>query len=95
MVKNTILYLIVDLVSVIHYIVIVRNLKMRIKSKKVVDVSEVIEDCMIEDILNPITNKNSGIENIFAEIERAGNSLEKRLGKDRLDKLMESIKDRN
>jgi len=60
--------------------------------KKVVDVSEVINDCMIEDILHPITDKN-GIDNIFAEIERAGNSLEKRLGKDRLDKLMESIKD--
>ena len=64
------------------------------KLKKVVDVSEVINDCMIEDILHPITDKN-GIENTFAEIERAGNALEKRLGKDRLDKLMESIKDRN
>jgi hypothetical protein len=63
------------------------------KLKKVVDVSEVINDCMIEDILHPITDKNSGIENTLAEIERAGNTLEKRLGKDRLDKLMESIKD--
>jgi len=63
------------------------------KLKKVVDVSEVINDCMIEDILHPITDKNSGIENTLAEIERAGNALEKRLGKDRLDKLMESIKD--
>ena len=61
------------------------------KIKKVVDVSEIINDCMIEDILHPITDKN-GIENIFAEIERAGNTLEKRLGKDRLDKLMENIK---
>ena len=62
------------------------------KIKKVVDVSEIINDCMIEDILHPITDKN-GIENTFAEIERAGNALEKRLGKDRLDKLMENIKD--
>jgi hypothetical protein len=61
------------------------------KLKKVVDVGEVIEDCITEDILHPITDKN-GIENIFAEIERAGDSLEKRLGKDRLDKLMENIK---
>lgn len=44
------------------------------KFKKVVDVSEVINDCMIEDILHPITDKN-GIDNIFAEIERAGNAL--------------------
>ena len=62
------------------------------KLKKVVDVAEVIEDCITEDILHPITDKN-GIDNIFAEIERAGNALEKRLGKDRLDKLMENIKD--
>ena len=61
------------------------------KLKKVVDVGEIIEDCITEDILHPITDKN-GIENIFAEIERAGNTLEKRLGKDRLDKLMENIK---
>mgnify|MGYP003662609954 FL=1 len=61
------------------------------KLKKVVDVGEVVEDCITEDILHPITDKN-GIENIFAEIERAGNTLEKRLGKDRLDKLMENIK---
>ena len=61
------------------------------KLKKVVDVGEVIEDCITEDILHPITDKN-GIENIFAEIERAGNTLEKRLGKDRLNKLMENIK---
>ena len=60
--------------------------------KKVIDVGEVVEDCITEDILHPITDKN-GIENIFAEIERAGNTLEKRLGKDRLDKLMENIKD--
>ena len=61
------------------------------KLKKVVNVGEVVEDCITEDILHPITDKN-GIENIFAEIERAGNTLEKRLGKDRLDKLMENIK---
>ena len=61
------------------------------KIKKIVDVGEVIEDCIIEDINNPITDKN-GIENIFAEIERAGNTLEKRLGKERLDKLMDKIK---
>ena len=39
MVKNTILYLIVDLVTVINYTVIVRNLKMRIKTTKAVYVS--------------------------------------------------------
>jgi len=39
MVKNIILYLIVDLVTVIHYIVTVRSLKMKIKTKPIKYVS--------------------------------------------------------
>ena len=61
------------------------------KDKKIVDVGEVIIDCMEQDHNNPITDKGSSIKNTMAEIERAGETLEKILGKERLDKLLEKV----
>ena len=59
-----------------------------------VTVAQAVVEAMIQEQNDPITDQGSNVENIFAEMDRAGDLMEKKLGKKRFHDLLDRTKEK-